>query len=131
MAAYIFIYVQLSRHYKALQLKYYPRHLKDEDVKVMRKELLALLLFIVSVCQIYVLRDLREILWDAGLASQALQFNGIIYQALQVCKTLMVLGISVAIYHRVKAKKATFEGQSSFRRAASLGASLMLFDEDE
>jgi hypothetical protein len=66
MVAYSITYRRLSLHYHSLRLQYYPKHLSDEDVWVMRRELLSLLLFIVSVCQIYVLRDVREGLFAAG-----------------------------------------------------------------
>ncbi len=92
----------------------------------MRRELLALALFIGSVCQIYLLRDVREALYLAGLTDQ--RYNDAMYEALQVCKTMMVLGVCIGIYQRVKAKRATLE-RESIRK--SQGVSLMVCDEED
>lgn len=52
----------ISRHYTRFQLENYPENLTDADLRMLRNEKLSLLVFIVSICQIYLIRDVREVI---------------------------------------------------------------------
>lgn len=69
------------------------------DIKLMHREKLSLLIFIVSVCQIYLVRDVREIFNLVHYSK-----HGYIEQIFLCSKALMVLGITLSLYQRIKVK---------------------------
>lgn len=65
---------------------------------MMRRELLNLLLLFLSITQIYIYRNVREVMLELDEKWKNAQFDQDIYH---FCKMLMILGICISLYVRI------------------------------
>jgi hypothetical protein len=95
--AYIVTYIKFRNHYLKLQIQYQDQ-LTEEDVTLMKKDISSLLILIISICQIYIIRIVRDLSAKLNLDS----VHPYLVNSMYLSKSIMVLGICVAIHYRLR-----------------------------
>ena len=120
MIAYTVIFMKLRWHYQVITKQYYPHLLSEQDVEIMQKEIYSLRLLIISICQIYLFRNIREVLFIFDNQD----FSAILFIGFYASKTIMILGICVSMYQRIQANHLGRDSTRSSAHSSLMSSSL-------
>ncbi|TNV77177.1 hypothetical protein FGO68_gene6415 [Halteria grandinella] len=116
LVAYMAVFILQLNFYLEKKRTNVRNHFTEEDQALMRKELLNLLLLFLSITQLYIYRNVREVMHQINVAGDFAKWDHDIYYC---CKILMILGICISLYVRIMQNYVS-ELRMSQRQTAAL-----------